>query len=163
MPDPPAETLDTPAPPASAWPTLPRPPRRALDATSACVQFARAAATVDTTTGNIGQSRQGAAPSHGTPQLQAVLDGAAEGRIREQETWQQHRARVTATAAPVVDDAHDGPAQPGTGQPQPGTPVPVTFTGAARGAGGWTAVITPYRLDCLTAQEPLTGSSMTSR
>ena len=143
--------------PVSARPTLSRPPRRALDATSACVQFARTAATVDTTTGNLGRSRQAAARTYGTPQLQALFDGAGEGRNREQETWQQHRARITATAAPVVDDAHDELAKPGTEQPRPGTPAAVTVTGTAHGADGWTAAIATYRLDCLTVHDPAAG------
>lgn len=103
------------------------------------MHFAWTAATVDTTTGTLGQSRQAAASTHGTPHLQAVFDGAGEGRNREQQTWQQHRARVTATAAVVVDGAHDELAQRGTELPRPGTPVAVTVTGTARGAGGWTA------------------------
>jgi hypothetical protein len=86
-----------------------------------------------------------------------VFDGAGEGRSREQETWQQHRARVTATAAPVLDDAYDELADPGTERPRPGTPVAVTVTGTARGADGWTAATTPYRLDCLTVQDPVAG------
>jgi len=33
----------------------------------------------------------------------------------------------------------------------------VTVTGAARGADGWTAATAPYRLDCLTVQDPAAG------
>jgi len=73
------------------------------------------------------------------------------------ETWRQHRARVTATAAPVVDDARDELAESGTEQLRAGTPVAVTVIGTARGADGWTAAMTPYRLDCLTVQDPPAG------
>ena len=79
--------------------------------------------------------------------------GAGEGRDREQ----QHLARVTATAAPVVDSAYDGLAQPGTDFPRPGTPVAVTVSGTARGAGVWAAARTPDRLDCLTVQDRVAG------
>lgn len=123
----------------------------------ACVQFARTAASVDTTTSNLGRSRQTAARSYGTPQLQAVFGGPGEGRNREQETWQQHRARVVATAVPVTGDAHDETADPGAGQPPPGDQVAVTVTGTARGAAGWTTAMAPYRLDCLAVQDPLAG------
>jgi len=132
-----------------------QPPRRALDATTACVQFARAAATVDTTTGTLGQTRQAAARAYGTPQLQALYADAGEGRNREQETWQQHQARVTATAAPIADAAQDEFDEPGAQQPSPGTPVAVTVTGTARGADGWAAAMAPYRLDCLTVHDPV--------
>ncbi len=129
-----------------------------MDAASACVQFALAAATVDTATGDLGQSRQDAARTFGTPRLQALFSGAGQGRNTEQETWRQHRARVTATAVPVADDDHDGhDGQPGAEQPRPGTPVAVTITGTAGGAGGWTAAVAPYRLDCLTVQDPVVG------
>ena len=143
--------------PVSAPSILPQPPRRALDAISACVQFARTAATVDTTISNLGQSRQAAARTHGTARLQAVFTGVGVGRNREQETWQQHRARVAAAAETVVDNAHDELATPGMEQPRPGTPVAVTVTGTARGADGWTAPVAPYRLDCLTVQDPVAG------
>ena len=125
-----------------------------MDATSVCVQFARAAATVDTTTGDLGQARQGAARTFGTPALQALFSGAGEGRNREQQTWQQHRARVTAIAVPVVG-THDELAEPGIEQPRAGTPTAVTVTGTARGASGWTAATTPFRLDCLSVQDPV--------
>lgn len=121
------------------------------------MEFARAAATVDTATGDLGQARQAAARAFGTPQLQALFSAAGEGRNREQETWQQHRARVTATAVPVVDDVHDELAEPGSEQPRAGTPVAVTVTGTARGASGWTAATAPYRLDCLSVQDPVAG------
>ena len=54
---------------------------------------------------------------------------------------------TTTTATPP------GPAR----QPRPGTPVAVIATGTARGAGGWTAPLAPYRLDCLTKREPVPG------
>jgi hypothetical protein len=126
-----------------------------------CVQFAQAAGTVDTTTSDLGQARQAASRAFGTPALQALFSGAGQGRNREQETWQQHRARVTATAVPLVDDhehdhGHDRD-EPGAGQRRAGTPVAVTVTGTARGAAGWTAAIEPYRLDCLSVQDPAAG------
>lgn len=154
----PAEAAPTAAAaPAPTRSTPPPPARRARDATSACVQFAQAAATVDTTTGDLGKARQAAARVLGTPRLEAVFDGAGEGRNREQENWQQHRARVTATAVPVVHDAHHGRAVRGSEQPWFGTPVAVTVTGTARGADGWTVATAPYRLDCLTVQDPVAG------
>jgi hypothetical protein len=60
---------------------------------------------------------------------------------------------------PDDHDDHDDHADPqaGAGQPQPGTPVAVTVTGTARGADGWTAPLTPYRLDCLTVPDPVAG------
>ena len=30
-------------------------------------------------------------------------------------------------------------------------------TGTARGTGGWTAARQPYRLDCLSVQDPIAG------
>jgi hypothetical protein len=118
--------------------------------------------TTATTTGTLGQARQTAARAFGTPQLQGLFRGAGEGRNREQQTWQQHRARVTATAVPVVDDHHhDEHSEPGTGQRLPGSTVAVTVavtvTGTARGTNGWTAATAPYRLDCLTVQDPVAG------
>lgn len=58
---------------------------------------------------------------------------------------------------PVVDDAHDELAAPGIEQSRPGTPVTVTVTGTARGTNGWTVTVAPYRLDCLTVQDPVVG------
>lgn len=121
------------------------------------MQFAWTAAAVDTTISNLGRSRQRAARSFGTPQLQALFSGPGEGRNREQEHWQQHRARVVATAVPVVGDAHDELADFGDEPHPPGDQVAVTVTGTARGAAGWTAAMAPYRLDCLTVQDPLAG------
>lgn len=141
----------------SETPPPPLPPRRGLNASAVCLQFARTAATVDTATGTLGRARQTAARAYGTPQLQALFDGAGEGRNPEQETWQQHQARVTATATPVVGDAVDDLAAPGTEQLRPGTQVAVNVTGTARGAAGWTAPMTPYRLDCLTVKDPVAG------
>jgi len=131
-------------------------------ATAACVQFARAAADVDTATSTLGQVRQAAARAYGTPQLQALYDGSGQGRNREQEIWQQHRARVTVTAVPDPDplDELDGDSAAtgrGASAPPPGTPVSVTVTGTARGTDGWTAPIASYRLDCLTIQDPVAG------
>ena len=142
------------APPVSA--PLPQPAHRSLNAVAACVQFARTAADVDTTTATLGQTRQAAAHAYGTPQLQALYDGPGQGRDREVETWQRHRARVTVTAVPLagaLDELDDA----GTETPRPGTPVSVTVTGNARGADGWTAPTAPYRLDCLTVQDPVAG------
>lgn len=128
-----------------------------MDPASACAQFAQAAATVDTATGDLGQSRQDAARTFGTPQLQAQFSDAGQGRSAEQETWHQHRAAVTATAVPDEHDDHHHGARAGAGQPRPGTPVAVTVTGTARGADGWTARVAPYRLDCLTVPDPVVG------
>ncbi len=30
-------------------------------------------------------------------------------------------------------------------------------TGTARGVGGWTAAMAPYRLDCLSVHDPVAG------
>ena len=128
-----------------------------MDATSVCVQYARAAATVDTTTGDLGQARQTAARTFGTAALQALFSGAGEGRNREQEAWQQHRARVTATAVPVLESAGDELAEPGIEPARAGTPVFVTVNGTVRGPDGWTATIAPYRLDCLAVRDPVAG------
>lgn len=133
-----------------------------MDATAACVHFARAAGDVDTATSTLGQARQTAARAYGTPQLQALYDGAGEGRNREQDTWRQHHARVTVTAVPDADplDKLDGDTagtSPGAAAPPPGTPVAVTVTGMARGTDGWTAPTAAYRLDCLTLQDPIVG------
>ena len=130
-----------------------------MDATAACVQFALAAADVDTATSTLGQVRQAAARAYGTPQLQALYNGSGQGRNHEQETWQQHHARVTVTAVPDLDplDELDGDGGRGASAPPPGTPVSVTVTGTARGTDGWTAPTAPYRLDCLTVQDPLAG------
>ncbi len=145
-----------------ARPTPPQPPQGAPDPASACAHFGQAAAAFDTTTsttGTLGQARQTAARAFGTPQLQALFSGAGEGRNREQQTWQQHPARVTATAVPVVNDHHhhDEHSEPGTRQRLPGTTVAVTVTGTARGTNGWTAATAAYRLDCLTVQAPVAG------
>jgi len=121
------------------------------------VQFARAAGTVDTATGTLGQMRQAAARAYGTPQLRALYAGAGEGRNREQQTWRQHQARVTATAAPIADNAQDELDEPGVQQPSPGMPVAVTVTGTAHGADGWATAMAPYRLDCLTVHDPAAG------
>lgn len=134
-----------------------RPPGRALDSTTVCIQFAVTAGSVDTASGTLGQSRQRAARIFGTPALQALFDGAGQGRNREQEIWQQYQARVTVTAAPVTDDASDDLAAPGAEQLRPATPVAVTVTGTARGTRGWTAPMAPYRLDCLTVKDPVAG------
>ena len=134
-----------------------------MDAASACAQFAQAAATVDTATGDLGRSRQDAARTFGTPQLQALFSGAGQGRSAEQETWRQHQAAVTATTVPDDHgdhddyDDYDDDVRAGAGQARPGTPVAVTVTGTARGADGWTAPVAPYRLDCLTVQDPVVG------
>jgi len=115
------------------------------------------AATVDTTTGTLGQTRQAATRADGTPHLQARCADAGEGRNREQQTWPQHQARVTATAAPITDNARDEFDEPGAQQPRPGPLVAVTVTGTARGADGWAAAVAPYRLDCLTVHDPAVG------
>ena len=133
-----------------------------MDTTAACVRFARAGGDFDTATSTLGQARQAAARAHGTSQLQALYDDAGEGRNREQETWQQHHARVTVTAQPDLDhldelDEHGLGAGTGTGPVPPGTPVAVRVTGMARGTDGWTAPTAPYRLDCLALQDPVAG------
>lgn len=115
------------------------------------------AATVDTTTDTLGETRQASARAYGTPRLQALYAGAGEGRNREQQTWQQHQARVTATAAPIADAVQDELDEPGVQQGRPGMPVAVTVTGTARGADGWAAAMAPYRLDCLTVHDPAAG------
>ena len=163
----PAQAAATGAPTTvPARPASPQPTPGGLDATTVCVQFARAAGTVDTTTSDLGQARQAAARAFGTPTLQALFSGAGQGRNREQETWQQHRARVTATAVPLVDDDHEHDHdqdhghdhhEPGAGQRRAGTPVAVTVTGTARGTGGWRAATESYRLDCLSVQDPVAG------
>lgn len=151
----PAAASPTSTPPL---PSLAQPPASppAPDATTACVQFARAAGTVDTTTGTLGQSRQAAARAYGTPQLQALYAGGGEGRNPEQEIWQQHHARVTATATPVAEADSDEPNAPGAEQPRLGISTAVTVTGTARG-DGWTAATAPYRLDCLSVADPVAG------
>jgi len=103
------------------------------------------------------RTRQAAARAYGTPQLQSLYTGTGEGRNREQETWQQHRARVTATAAPIADDSQDDFGETSADQPPPGTPVAVTVTGTARGMSGWATAMAPYRLDCLTILDPVAG------
>ena len=108
-------------------------------------------------TGALGQTRQAAARAYGTPRLQALSAGANEGRNREQQTWRQHQARVTATAAPIANDAQDELDEPGVQPPRPGMPVAVTVTGTARGADGWVTAVAPYRLDCLTVHDPVAG------
>ena len=57
---------------------------------------------------------------------------------------------------PVVG-THDELAEPGIEQPRAGTPTAVTVTGTARGASSWTAATAPYRLDCLSVQDPVAG------
>ena len=123
---------------------------------AACVQFARTAADVDTTTATLGQTRQTAAHAYGTPQLQARYDGPGQGRDRELETWQRHRARVTVTAVAFAGALNE-PDDDGTETPRPGTPVSVTVTGRAHDTDGWTAPTASYRLDCLTVQDPVAG------
>ncbi len=108
-------------------------------------------------TGALGQTRQAAARAYGTPRLQALYAGAGEGRNREQHTWRQHQARVTATAAPIADPVQDELDEPGVQPPRLGMPVAVTVTGTARGADGWAAAVAPYRLDCLTVHDPVAG------
>jgi len=115
------------------------------------------AATVDTTTGTLGQTRRAAARAYGTPQLQALYAGAGEGRNCKQQTWRQHQAWITATAAPIANDAQDELDEPGVQQGRPGMPVAVTVTGTARGADGWATAMAPYRLDCLTVHDPAAG------
>ncbi len=115
------------------------------------------AATVDTTTGTLGQTRRASARAYGTPQLQALYAGAGEGRNRKQQTRQQHQARITATAAPIANNAQDELDEPGAQQGRPGTPVAVTVTGTARVADGWATAMAPYRLDCLTVHDPAAG------
>ncbi len=73
----------------------------------------------------------GRGPRLRLPQLQALYAGAGEGRGREQETGQQHQARVAANAPPIADDAQDELDDPGAKQPPPGTPVAVTLTGTS--------------------------------
>ena len=121
----------------------PDPRRPGADAASACTRPAKPAGQVDTAFGRVSQSRSVAAGADGTPQLQARYAGAGEGRNREQEAWQQHQARVTASAGPVADHAQDGPAEPGTVQPRPGTPVAVTLSRPAAGSDGCLAVRDP--------------------
>ena len=143
------------APPDSA-PHLPQPAHRSLNARAACIQFARTAADVDTTTATLGQTRQVAAHAYGTPQLQALYDGPGQGRDPEQQDWQLHRARVSVTAVPLPGALNE-PNDDGTETPRPGTPVSVTVTGRAHGTDGWTAPTASYRLDCLTVQDPVAG------
>jgi len=150
-----ADALLTPPSSSSRLPHLQA--RRALDPTAACVRFAQAAATVNTATTTLGQARQAAARAYGTVPLRALYGGAGDSRNLEQETWQLHRARVTAVAAPVAAAAQDELDVPSTEQPRPGTPVAVTVTGTARGTAGWTAPIASYRLDCLTVLDPVAG------
>jgi hypothetical protein len=147
-----------PATTAPAPPARPPAPRRALDAASACVQFALTAGTVDTATGDLGQSRQAAARALGTSQLQALFRDTGQGRSTELQTERLHRARVTATAVPddhSADGADDAPAMAERYRPR--SPVAVTVSDTARGADGWTAAVAPYRLDCLTVSDPAVG------
>lgn len=58
---------------------------------------------------------------------------------------------------PVVHDVQDELAEPGIEQHRAGTPAAVTVTGTARGVSGWTAATAPYRLDCLSVQDPVAG------
>lgn len=153
----------TPQPaPVSFRPTAPV--HRGVDATAACVLYARMAGDVDTATSTLGRARRAAARAYSTPQLQALYDDAGEGRNREQETWQKHHARVTVTVRPDPDhlDAlgghgHGHGAGVGAGAAPSGTPVAVIVTGSARGTDGWSAPTAPYRLDCLTLQDPVAG------
>jgi len=75
-------------------------------------------------TGALGQTRQAAARAYGTPRLQALYAGAGEGRNREQQTWRQHQARVTATAAPIANAVQDELDEPGVQPPRPGMRLP---------------------------------------
>lgn len=152
------------APPRSSpvWFRPTAPVHLAVDATGVCIRYARAAGDVDTATTTLGRARQAAARAYGTPQLQALYDDAGEGRNREQESWQQHHARVTVTVRPDVDHldepgGHGPGAGAGNSPVPPGTPVAVIVTGTARGADGWSAPTDPYRLDCLTLRDPVAG------
>lgn len=129
-----------------------------------CASFATAAATITTPTGTLGQSRQAAARRYGSPRLQALYDGTGQGRDRQQELWQQHQAQVIAQAQPVAVDLHHEHDHPGgdhhderQAPAQRVEHVAVIVTGTARGDGGWTAPVQPYRMECLLLPGPVRG------
>lgn len=125
-------------------------------AADVCRRFAAAAFTVDDATPTLGQARRAAARRFGTPRLQALYDGAGQGRDPQQELWRARGARVTPQVQ-LVDDPHGHDPLP---EPidQPGRPqVDVLVTGFARAADGWIAGVQPYRRSCLLLADPVRG------
>lgn len=126
-----------------------------------CRRFAAAALTVDGATTTLGQARRAAARRFGTPRLQALYDGAGQGRDPQQERWQARGARVMPQVQ-LVDDPHDHDPLPDPAQHHPTdwngrTQVGVLVTGVARDADGWTARVPPYRQFCLMLGDPVRG------
>lgn len=109
----------------------------------------------------LGQSRQAAARSYGSPRLQALYDGTGQGRDRQQDLWQQHQAQVIAEAQPVAADLHHEHVRPGEDHHHEERQAPaqrvehVIVTGTARGDDGWTAPVQPYRMECLLLPDPV--------
>ena len=126
-----------------------------------CRRFFAAALTVDDATTTLGQARRAAARRYGTPRLQALYDGAGQGRDPRQELWRAHGARVTAQVQ-LVDDphGHDTLHDPAHHDPigqHERTQVDVVVTGVARAAAGWTAHVQLYQQSCLLLADPVRG------
>lgn len=117
-----------------------------------CRRFAAAALTVGDAKTTLGQARRAAARRFGTPRLQALYDGAGQGRDAQQELWQARGARLTPQVQ-LVDDPHGHDPLPDAAQRHPTdrngrTQVDVLVTGVARAADGWTARVQPYQQSC---------------
>jgi hypothetical protein len=130
-------------------------------ATEACRRFAAAALTVGDAETTLGQARRAAARRFDTPRLQALYDGAGQGRDPQQALCQARGARVMPQVQLVADlHGHDPLPDPAqhrpTGQHER-TQVDVLVTGVARAADRWTARVQPYQQPCLLLTDPVPG------